>query len=67
MPAESTWQAVSGLVEIELSPRAIDPLADQRRRATVRILGAEFAGPAGKRIRLTRPIVLTAIVGTWAG
>jgi hypothetical protein len=67
MPAKSTWQAVSGLVEIELSPRAIDPDADQRRRATVRILDAEFAGPGGKRIRLTRPIVLTAIVGMWAG
>jgi hypothetical protein len=29
----------------------------------VRILGAEFVGPAGKRIRLSRPIVLSGIVG----
>jgi hypothetical protein len=47
----------------ELSPRGIDPRAEHVRRATVRILGAEFVGPAGKRIRLSRPIVLTAIVG----
>jgi hypothetical protein len=67
MPAESTWQAVSGLVEIELSPRATDPAADPRRQATVRILDAEFAGPGGKRVRLNHPIVLTAIVGFWGG
>ena len=63
MPAESAWQAVSGIVDIDISPSA----GDSRRRATVRILGAELAGPAGKRIRLTRPIVLTALVGTWGG
>ena len=63
MPAESAWQALSGIVEIELQPRGIDPRAEHLRRATVRILGAEFVGPAGKRIRLSRPIVLTAIVG----
>jgi hypothetical protein len=65
--AESTWRAVSGSVEIELSPRKVDPGEAHRRRATVRVLGAEFAGPAGKRIRLSRPIVLTAIVGDVTG
>lgn len=58
MPAESAWQAVSGIVDIELSSRG---------QATVRILGAEFVGPGGKRIRLNRPIVLTAIVGGVSG
>jgi hypothetical protein len=64
MPAEVAWQAVSGVVEVEVG---IDPVARNRRRATVRILGAEFEGPAGKKIRLTRPILLSAIVGGVSG
>jgi len=67
MPEDSAWQAVSGTVEIELSPRGVDPRASRLRHATVRILSAEFVGPAGKRIRLNRPVVLTAIVGGMAG
>jgi len=67
MPEESAWQAVSGTVEIELSPRSVDPRASRMRYATVRILSAEFVGPGGKRIRLNRPVVLTAIVGGMAG
>ena len=61
MPAETGWQAVSGLVDVELAA------GTGRRRATVRILSAEFEGPAGRRIRLTRPIVLSALVGTFVG
>ena len=67
MPQESAWQAVSGIVEIELSSRGVDPRSEHLRRATARILNAEFVSPAGKRIRLSRPVVLTAIVGGVAG
>jgi len=67
MPQETAWQAVSGIVEIELASRGVDPRAQHLRRATVRILNAEFVSPAGKRIRLSRPVVLTAIVGGVAG
>lgn len=64
MPAWAAWQAVSGVVDVELG---IDPNARHSQRATVRILAAEFEGPGGKRIRLTRPIILSAIVGSVAG
>jgi hypothetical protein len=63
MPQEAAWQAVSGIVEIELSPRGVDPRASRLRHATVRILDAEFVSPSGRRIRLSRPVVLTATVG----
>jgi len=57
------WQAVSGTVEIELSPGGVDPQAQHLRRATARILNAEFVSPSGRKIRLSRPVVLTATVG----
>jgi hypothetical protein len=64
MPLESIWQAVSGIVEIELSPRgAVDPRAQYLRRATVHVLNAEFVSPSGRRIRLNRPVTMTATVG----
>jgi len=63
MPEESAWQAVSGTVEIELSPGGVDPQAQHLRRATARILNAEFVSPSGRKIRLSRPVVLTATVG----
>ena len=62
MPADVSWRAVSGSVDIEITAAG-----NGRRRATVRILNAEFEGPAGKKVRLAAPIVLTALVGTWAG
>jgi len=61
MPAEVAWRAVAGIVDVEITA------VGGRRRATARILNAEFEGPAGKRVRLARPIVLTALVGTWVG
>jgi hypothetical protein len=63
MPEESAWQAVSGTVEIELSPRGVDPRSSRLRHATVRIMSAEFVGPSGRRIRLSRPVTLAATVG----
>jgi hypothetical protein len=62
MPAEVAWRAVSGTVDIEIAAGG-----NGRRRAIVRILNAEFEGPAGKKVRLGGPIVLTAVVGSWPG
>jgi len=67
MPAESIWEAVSGIVDVDLSRSGIDSGGQHRLRATVRILAAEFVGPSGKGVRLSRPIVLTAVVGGWSG
>jgi hypothetical protein len=63
----STWRAVGGTITIELSPpgiRAEDPFL---RRATMRIAGAEFVGPGGTRVKQGPPIILTGIVGWFAG
>jgi len=55
------------LAILPLPALGIDSGGQHRLRATVRILAAEFVGPSGKGVRLSRPIVLTAVVGGWSG
>jgi hypothetical protein len=65
--AAERWTAISGVVTIVLSPPGIRARAPFLYRATIQIVGAEFVGPTGIRIRQTRPITLTAVVGSYIG
>jgi hypothetical protein len=64
--AEETWRATRGTITIELSAPGVGT-GSFTYRATVRIVGAEFVNASGTRVRLERPITLTAIVGWVAG
>jgi hypothetical protein len=64
---EEVWRAVSGRMTIELSPPGVSALNPAYYRATIRIEGAEFVSPSGKRIRQSAPIVISALVGLMAG
>jgi hypothetical protein len=59
------WRAVGGTVTIEVS-RTTDGRA-LPMRATVRIDGSEFVRDDGVRVRQTRPVVLTGLVGRSSG
>ena len=60
---ERIWQVVRGRITIELSAPGVSGRDPGFYRASVRIEGAEFVGPGGKRIRQTAPIVISALVG----
>lgn len=64
---ERIWRAVRGTITIELSAPGVTVRNPAWYRATVRIEGAEFEGPGGRRVRQTEPIVLTALVGMMFG
>jgi hypothetical protein len=61
---EAAWTAVGGIVTIELSPPGVRARQPYLYRAAIRIVGAEFVGPTGARVRQTQPITLTAVVGS---
>lgn len=60
---EEIWRAIGGSMTIQLGPAGVHARAPWERRATIEILGAEFVGPSGQRVRATRPITITATVG----
>jgi len=62
-PTEDTWRAVGGTLSIQLDPPGIKGRAPFMYRATIRISGAQFIGPSGRRVDQTQPITLTAVVG----
>lgn len=64
---ERVWHAVGGRITIELSAPGVSARNPGLYRASVRIEGAEFVGPGGKRIRQTAPIVISALVGMLFG
>ncbi len=65
--AASVWRAVGGTITLETSPpglRADNPLS---RRLTVRLVGAEFIGPNGVRVRQRLPVTLSAVISGFPG
>lgn len=60
---QETWRAVSGVASVTLSEPGIRAAHPQQYQATVQIQDAEFIGPSGARVRATRAITLTAVVG----
>lgn len=62
-----TWTPTSGTVSIELTPPGVRRREPDRYMATIRIVGAEFVNATGVRVRQTRPITLTAVVGGLRG
>ena len=70
VPADTvmeSWRAVGGRMTIELSAPGIRARNPALYRATIRIDNAEFVDSTGRRHRQTRPIVLTAVVGSFFG
>jgi hypothetical protein len=66
-PPGALWRAVAGTVTIEVSPPGIRAGAPQLYQATARIVNGVFVDEAGRRVRQTAPITLTALVGGMSG
>ncbi len=64
---EESWRLTGGIVRIELSPPGIRRREPHLYQATIHLVGAEFTSPSGARVRQTRPITLTAVVGFFVG
>ena len=62
---ERVWQARSGFVTIELASQSAPHR--QQRMARVTIRDAVFVSPSGQAVRLSQPVVLTAMVGAFGG
>jgi hypothetical protein len=65
-PAQEEWRAITGFITIEMAP-ITDINGERRQRATIRLTGAVFENAEGVRVTQTQPIVLTAVVGWFAG
>jgi hypothetical protein len=64
---DETWRAVAGTITIQLSPPGIRAQSPSLYRATLSLTNAVFVNASGARVRQTRPIALTAVVGGWGG
>jgi hypothetical protein len=60
---EEVWRAVGGSMTVQVGPMGAYARAPEQRRATIEIVGAEFLGPAGQRVRAPRSITITTTVG----
>ena len=60
---QETWRAVGGTASIQLSEPGVRARNPQQYRATIQIDNAEFQGPTGATVKVSRPIRLTAIAG----
>ena len=61
------WRAVAGTIRVELSPPGIRARAPHLRRATVTLTDLVLQNSTGARVRVSRPVRLTAIVGSMGG
>lgn len=64
---DETWRAVAGTITIQLSPPGIRARSASLYPATLSLTNAVFVNASGARVRQTRPIALTAVVGGWGG
>ena len=62
--APQTWRAIVGTITIELSPPGVRSHAPHLRRATVTLRDVVVQNAAGATVRMSRPVRLTAIVGS---
>jgi hypothetical protein len=64
---DEPWRAVSGLLTIQVGPSRIRVSQPWRYRASIVLIGAEFVGPTGVRVRLPGPVTMRVWGGSIGG